>query len=383
MFRVRSLSALAIAVVAIAQACAHESPVAPTIAGARCLPSGDEKTINAALSGPAGTAVLCPGAVFDLHASIVFTRDGQQIYTQGFPTDSTRAMLRIVEPSLATALLLRGRSRVRVSHLIVDGNRTALGRLPDAEAMINMGGDASGQQVEYVRAFETRSWSTVHLWEGDRGACTGATLAHNEFGPAGQPNGQWADGISLACRNSLVHHNTIIDATDGGIVIFGAAGSIVAGNTIRAETRGLLGGIAMVDRADYTGTVVDSNVIDGAGRRILVGIAMGSQAWTCQPGAPSLSGAVVSHNVLQGDLGYGYAVNGVTNWTVTGNVDRARHGGTPVRNCAGVLPSPPGPFQVSRTHSSGTFQDEFTDAALDAALFAFGDPAIRPLAGRK
>jgi hypothetical protein len=109
---------------------------------------------------------------------------------------------------------------------------------------------------------------------------------------------------------------------------------------------------------------------------------MGTQAWTCRPGAPSISGAIVSHNVLQGDLGYGYAVNGVTNWIVTGNVDRARHGGTPVRNCSGVLPSPPGPFQVARNHSSGTFQDEFTDAALDAALFAFGDPAVRPSARR-
>lgn len=383
--RFHTVAALALAAAAL-QACAHDSPAAPSVASASCLASGNETTINSALAGPTGIAALCAGAVFELRAPVVFTRDGQQLYTAGFPTDSRRATLRIVGASLPTALMLRGRNRVRVSHIVVDGNRTTLGRLPDGEALIAMGGDASGQRVEYVRAFEPRGWSSIHLWEGDQAGCTNATIGHSEFGPAGQSNGEWADGISLSCRNSLVHHNTIVDATDGGIVIFGAAGSVVAGNTIRAETRRLLGGIAMVDHGpivgNYTNTVVDSNVIDGAGQRILVGLAMGSQAWTCQPGAPSVTGAIVSHNLLQGDLGYGYVVNGVTNWTVMANVDNARHSGTPSRSCAGVLASPPGSFQVARNHSSGSFQNEFTDAALDAALFAFGDPAIRPLGRR-
>ena len=383
----RLFAALIVTAAVMTGSCEPDSPAAPTVPGASCLASGDETTINAALTGPSGTAVLCPGAVFELRAPVIFTRDDQRLYTAGFPRDARRATLRIVAPSVATALILTGRSHVRVSHVIVDGNRTTLGRLPDGDALIAMGGDASGQQVEYVRAFEPRGWSCIHPWEGDLGGCTSATIAHSEFGPAGQPNGEWADGISLACRNSHVHHNTITDATDGGIVIFGAPGSIVAGNTIRTETRRLLGGIAMVDHGpvigDYTSTVVDSNVIDGAGQRILVGLAMGSQAWTCKPGAPLLTGAIVSHNVLRGDLAYGYVVNGVTNWTVIGNVDNARHSGTPVRSCACVLPSPPGRFQIARNRSAGTFQDEFTDAVLDAALFAFGDPALQPLGGRR
>ena len=378
---VRYLAIVALTAAALTSVCANDTPVSPTVASASCLGSGNETAINAALSSSSGIAVLCQGAVFDLRGPIVFTRDGQQLYTAGLPTGSTRATLRIVSPSIATALVLTGRSRVRVSHVIVDGNRPALGRIPNGEALIAMGGDASGQQVEHVRAFEPRGWSCIHLREGDRGACTGATIAHSAFGPAGQADGTWADGISLACLSSLVHHNTITDATDGGIVIFGASGLIVAGNTIRAQTRRLLGGIAMVDTGfDYSGTVVDSNVIDGAGQKILVGLAMGSQAWTCRPGAPMLSGAIVSHNVLLGDMGYGYAVNGVTNWSVTSNVDNARHTGTPVRSCAGVLPSAPGAFQIARNHSSGTFQSDFTDATLDAALFAFGDPAARPFA---
>ena len=325
---VRHLATVALTAAALTSVCANDTPVSPTVATTSCLGSGNETAINAALSSSSGIAVLCQGAVFDLRGPIVFTRDGQQLYTAGLPTGSTRATLRIVSPSVATALVLTGRSRARVSHVIVDGNRTALGRMPGGEALIAMGGDASGQQVEHVHAFEPRGWSCIHLREGDRGVCTGATIAHSAFGPAGQADGTWADGISLACSSSLVHHNTITDATDGGIVIFGASGSVVAGNTVRARTRRLLGGIAMVDTGfDYSGTVVESNVIDGAGQKILVGLAMGSQAWTCRPGAPMLSGAIVSHNVLLGDMGYGYAVNGVTNWTVTSNVDNARHTG--------------------------------------------------------
>lgn len=72
-------------------------------------------------------------------------------------------------------------------------------------------------------------------------------MENNESGPAGNSNETWADGISLACTNSTVRNNLIIDAPDGGIVIFGAPGSIIEGNIIRAETRTLLGGITMVD----------------------------------------------------------------------------------------------------------------------------------------
>lgn len=42
---------------------------------------------------------------------------------------------------------------------------------------------------------------------------------------------QWADGISLSCKGSTVFNNTIIGATDGGIVVFGSPGSWVHGNT--------------------------------------------------------------------------------------------------------------------------------------------------------
>jgi hypothetical protein len=366
----------------LAAGCGRDTPVTPLLPSATCLSSGDETTINAALAR-ADTVALCRGAVFELGGRVVFPRDGQRLYTEGLPRDATRALLRVAAPALATAIDLIGRSDVLVSHLTIDGNRPALGRIAGGEALIEAGGHAAGQRVEHVRAYEPRGWTVLHAG-GGAGGCTGLTVAHNEFGPAGQSHGEWADGISLACPNSLVHDNLITDATDGGIVIFGAPGSVVAGNVIRAVTRPLLGGINMVDYGpfdgDYTRTVVDSNVIEGAGRRIRIGLAMGTRTWTCLPNAPRLSGGVVSHNILQGEMGYGYAVNGVSDWVVMNNVARGRHTGLPAIGCAGRLPSVPGPFQIAREHSSGTFQTEFADAHLDSALFAFGDPSFQVFA---
>jgi hypothetical protein len=354
--------------------------IAPT---STCLSSGNDRTINDALAAATGPVILCRSAVFDLTAPVVFRRDDQHLFTEGLPTGADRATLRVAAPIVAAALILTNRSRVRVSHLIIDGGRPTLGRLADGGALIQAGGDASGQSIEYVRAFEPRGWSTLHAYEGDRRTCFGITIVSNEFGPAGHGNGEWADGISLACRGSIVHHNTITDATDGGIVVFGAAGSSVARNTIRAETRPLLGGITMVDYApfdgDFTGTVVDANTIEGIGKQIRIGIAMGWRIWTCQPEAPVVTGGAATNNVLRGNLAYGYAVNGVANWTVTGNVTTAQHTGTPMRTCGGRLPAAPGPFQIVRASASGTFQTEFADATLDSLIFGLGDPASQPL----
>jgi parallel beta-helix repeat protein len=41
----------------------------------------------------------------------------------------------------------------------------------------------------------------------------------------------------------LVQNNVIVDATDGGIVIFGAPFSTIRNNTIGVKTRTTLGGI--------------------------------------------------------------------------------------------------------------------------------------------
>ncbi len=63
-------------------------------------------------------------------------------------------------------------------------------------------------------------------------------------------------------------------------------------------------------------------------------------------------------------------VGGVTEWTVTGNIDEASHTGRPSVDCGGVLASPPAGFLYTPARSKGTFQPEFKPAKLDLALWA-------------
>jgi len=328
-------------------------------------------------------AELCPGSVFELTGPVMFSADRQQVYTQGLPTDASRAVLRIASPSVPSAVNMLDRSDVVLSNVVVDGDRPKLGRL-DGNALIQAGGSASGQVVRQVKAFETRSWSTIHIFEGGSPRCSGALIEGNEIGPAGRPDGNWADGISLACTNSIVRNNTVTDATDGAIVIFGAPGSLVEGNVIRAQHQTMLGGINMVDylpfNGDFTGVRVQGNTIDAAGAVIRIGMGMGDRPWGCrdltkEPKDQTLFGAAVTGNTLQGaHMQYGFAVDGVKDWTVTGNKDLATHSGKPTVECRGKIASRPAGFQYYKPRAIGTFQPEFAASNLELALWAIVAP---------
>jgi len=348
-------------------------------AASGCLPSGTQDDINAALVGAAAEAVLCPGAMFTLSNSVKFSAPSQRLYTQDFPTDETRAVVRVVSDALTNAIDGNNQSGIAIQNIEVDGNRTELGYLAGL-ALIEIGHAGSNQIVQNIFAHDTRSWSTLHIHEGrvmnDIPECQNATITDNAIGPAGTPDGRWADGISHACGNSTVMNNIVTDATDGAIVVFGAPGSIVANNTIIAMTQTLLGGINMVDYApvhgNYAGTVVTNNVIDASAAFIKVGIAMGPDVWSC-PDTVNYGGAVTS-NVIQGiHFGYGYAVNGVRDWTVLDNVDVSRHVGAIRAGCGGPPDSPDG-FQYQSAISS-TLQAEFSTASLTYVL-GVSEPAI-------
>jgi parallel beta-helix repeat protein len=103
-------------------------------------------------------------------------------------------------------------------------------------ANIEMGGPNSGQLIEYVHSYDPRGWSCLHVAEGSLN-CNNTTVQNNDIGPAGSDLfQQWADGISVACSNSLVRNNMVNNPTDGGIVLFGSPGTRVENNTIWVET---------------------------------------------------------------------------------------------------------------------------------------------------
>jgi len=359
--------------------------VTPTDSADReaCIPSGDQDSIQGALVSPESKAVLCPNAVFELSDTVFFTAGNQQIYTQDLPTDDSRALLRIVGRDVATAVSGEGNDGVSLRNVIIDGNRPRLG-LADG-ALINFGRgvldhNVEGQVVEWVKAYEPRGWTVLYLG----GPCRGAVARNNWLGPAGRAEYVIADGISLECPNSVVENNTIIDTTDGGIVIFQSPGSLIANNTIRAENRIMFYGISMEDyfplEGDFTGTRVTGNVIDAAGAMIRRGIGMGPYVG-CAPedeNAPRSRGAIVTENTLMGDhMAYGFVVSGVEDWTLAGNVDLSTHL-SPERegDCFEGVADPPSGFQYNAVTSSGTFQPEFEAAVLGGSTDMFPLQAV-------
>jgi parallel beta-helix repeat protein len=344
------------------------SRVSTASVASACIRSGSGSAIQAALTGPGAVASLCPHAVFRLRSTVAFTAPHQVIQTQGRPAGSGRAKLEIVSRNLTVAIAGPDESYVTIRNIQVSGERGRLGFVappPVGGALIEMGGNATGQAIEHVYAHDPRSWSTLHLFEGGSRfppGCEHARILDNTIGPAGFPVGRWADGISMACGHTLVEGNKIIDATDGGIVVYGAVGSTVRDNTIIAATRTLLGGINMVDSGfDYHGTTVTHNVIDAKGALIKVGIGEGN-VWFCDRYNPYHveSGATVTGNILEGrHMGYGFAVSGVRHWRVTGNIDRSRHVGyIAVQVCNGARNSRPAGFQVQSATAS-TLQRSF------------------------
>ncbi len=362
---------------------ASMTPMPPVAESSRpCIPSGTEVEINAALKLGGSEAELCPGARFELSAPITYTASSQKVYTQGRPTDDTRATLIIVNPEITTAVLMRDFDEAELSNVLVDGNRETLG-YKEGEALIYAGGFSSGQVFKGNVIRNTRSWSSLQLIQGHSSdqPCTGALIEDNVIGPAGTSK-EWADGISHGCEDSVVRGNTIFDATDGAIVVFGAPGSIIEENTIRAETRTLLGGIHMVGyepyQGNYEGTIVRNNTIDAAGAVIRIALGMGARVWGCYDDTnaePPLYGGTVTGNVLKGtSMQYGFIVSGVKDWTVSENRDESTHVGKPSNPCAAVVASKPGGFIIDTRYSKGDFQPEFKKGVLDLALWAIVKP---------
>jgi hypothetical protein len=337
-----------------------------------CLSSGDQTTINQLFaSGGQNTIVqLCPRALINLTAPVVFTALGQELSTQGYPTDDARATLVVTGATQATAIIgnCKSCSGIALRNIQVNGNRPLLG-LADG-GLIEIGGPTTGQIVDHVHSFEPRGWSALHIAEGQLN-CAGARITNNDIGPSGQPDGHWADGISMACTKSLVANNTITDATDGAIVLFGAPGTVAQCNTIVAKTRTLLGGINMVDYApysgDYTGTVAKNNTLRADGALIKVAIAIGPQVWWHNTTDFNRAGTV-ENNLLSGaPIGYGIAAAGAQGFVVSGNVSTATFGGD-LSACMPPLNAPPMAFVRNVARTDGQFQNEFIAGTVEFML---------------
>ncbi|WWC88573.1 uncharacterized protein L201_003485 [Kwoniella dendrophila CBS 6074] len=355
-----------------------------------CIPSGNEEPINDAFKkGGYGTTVtLCAGSVHRLNSSILFTAEKQTITTENNEKGRDRAMLIVegIDQSAAIRADCQQCSFATIKSLIIDGNRPQLLRIPKGDALIEIG-NAERQVVKDCKLYEPRGWSALHFREGDRKQCRYGKVVNNEIGPCGE---EWdddydgeneleppfgnprADGISLACKDSIVERNVVYDTTDGAIVLFGSAGSEVRENHIYSRTRVVLGGINLVDydpwQGDYMLVSVHHNYLHAFGRYFKVGIVIGPSSWSDDTES-IVHSASVTDNYLEGNhFGYGIVVSSATSFTVvrnTINEEKSKFRGVNGPRCPKAPENgKPTPFLINRGSAKGTFQEDFVNGEV-------------------
>ncbi|KAK4054311.1 hypothetical protein OIO90_003544 [Microbotryomycetes sp. JL221] len=297
--------------------------------------------------GPGTTILLRQQALYVLTSSIDFVHSNNTLATQGFPTFETglQAILETRGDKEAGAINMFNKNSCSLKRIHIRGCRGwgrtkpeskqqeeelrkqgKLGWIEGGGAMVWMGGpDSHDSIVEGCRLEDPRGWTSVHVCD----FAVRTRVINNIVGPCGQqfPGGPWADGLSIAGRDSLIAGNTVIDATDGAIVVFCAPGSTITDNTIISKTRNLLGAINMVDdfpfAQDFSNTRVTGNVLRSEGDAFIrLGIGCGPTCWSpWQPGhTMNYGGHVLDNYIGPGMFGYGIALSGVKEFTVTGNV---------------------------------------------------------------
>ncbi len=304
--------------------------------------------------------VLCPAQVYELTQALEYKADGQTIATHSAArTPLEFATLRIASAALPHAVYGLGRNDVVIERLVIDGNRGTFGSVSPTEgglAMVFLG-SAANQVARQLVLKNTRTWSNLQFHEGT-GDCQGGLIEDNIVLWAGcdprgngctpsDPPGRWGDGISMPCKQTTVRNNLVIDATDVGIVVFGAPGSTVTGNVVASVSRETLGGVALVDAldvyalsgsvankdavTDYRGDMIQNNDLMALGSRVHIGVGMGPPIWFGPTWSSARNrGAAVVGNRLHGSaFGYGFVSNGSLEARIEGNQSFATHGGQP------------------------------------------------------
>jgi hypothetical protein len=186
---------------------------------------------------------------------------------------------------------------------------------------------------------------------------------------------------------SLVPSTTETDSflalLSSGIVIFGATGSTISGNTIIAQNRRPLGGINAVDWAPYSGsyegTVVEGNTLIADTNMMKIGIALGGMSWGSDNRTASRTfGGTFRNNVFKsgstGFFGYAISVAGHNNAEVYGNdASGAKFGGDPSGAC---IPNPMVPTSQAFVYDQWTtagskLQNNFANFPLVFLICSF------------
>ncbi|MBV9448861.1 MAG: hypothetical protein JO345_23480 [Streptosporangiaceae bacterium] len=270
---------------------------------------------------------------------------GVTLTTVGQPTPNQYATMgRLVRASgfgegTTGAAVVEVESGAKLLNVWVDGQRTGptdhQGDTVNVETASGSGDTVSSDRLSNAIGFTNlHALGTAEFLPANV-PCGSTTITGNLVTAysSSHTNGDWSDGLSVACENATVENNTVIDATDVGIVLFRAypadQKSTVADNTILNAGNPAFGGIVAdplsnnpPNSPSFAGASVRSNTLwTGPGAYYHIGLSVGSAAWFDSPNNPANigSGASFTGNTLTASATEAIAVSGMLNATVTGN----------------------------------------------------------------
>lgn len=306
--------------------------------------------------------------------------------TTDLPRASQYALMgRLVRNASFDGPAVKLRNGAKLDSVWVDGQRSQFGFFNHLSINAQLfGGD--GTSVTDCRFSNTMGWSTVQaLGSAEGWSCAGATLTGNLITvyTSDHYDGTWADGLSVACENSLVADNHVIDATDVPIVLFRASPAVqqseVRDNKVLNAGNSSYGGLvvdglhSLGQQHDFTGASVHDNLLwTGSSVHYDIALSVGTRAWfghTSDIG----TGASVSDNTTGGLLtrvDAGIGVSGMLDTFVQGNdllVTQVEVSACPTVNVGA---------SVTAGYASGSIQP-YTDLLIEGCI-GHGANVTRP-----
>ena len=215
---------------------------------------------------------LDPGTVV-LASNSVIIPEGVTLTTKGNPSHYTM-QARIIRSHNTNMRMVVCNENATLSHVWVDGNRSAFkeDELPGGNGTANIG--MLGNDAKCINCRTNGSTGGTNLFGAD--GFEGLYIANNLVTAYETTHhSSWADGITVASTNCIIEHNTVVDATDVGIILFRFVSS---------------------DHSEPQNSIVRNNTIINLGNSAYAGIDI--DAWNHQGATQNFTGTLFENNAL-------------------------------------------------------------------------------------
>ncbi|AKJ03354.1 Hypothetical protein AA314_04980 [Archangium gephyra] len=253
------------------------------------------------------------------------------------------------------------------------------GRLTSSSSVADNTVTAMQGTIQNSRLSDPAGWTNLQAPEW----CTGpVTIANNLITGYANPHsgvGGWADGLSIACSGSTARYNSIIDATDVGIIVFSRQSSagwsgtniVARNNTVIAAGRSAYAGLAFdaghQDGADFTGSYIQDNLLwTSPLQHFDIALTMGTNPWDWGMGANATAIRNGSGS-LRNTVHLGIVVDGMLNATVLENnfSPVGVNTGIPCPQNSGVSAH----FSPSPGHATGNIQGPTSNMTVHGCMY--------------